>query len=264
MFRAAFRPRTGPLCYRSWNFQQQQQQQLPLINCYRRHMNSEGNKWRRKIKISDQIRVVTDRLRISAARTGKRIRKSNSNLQEICHVRFASLTKRPAGVFRRFRGGLIAEARRRRDRGLARIRSQVLLTRRGVRRRVDSARKTVERKTDGYITGLRRQMKRFGLLGIGVYVTLGTLDWITFYYLLKWGVDVNVLLNMLGINKTFNTEEGSATFWTLVGAAYACHKAIMPVRLIVTLVVTRPIWRYLVRLGWIKRPKTIPKVTKKT
>ena len=54
--------------------------------------------------------------------------------------------------------------------------------------RVDSARERVERRTEGYVSGLKRQMKRFGYTGLSVYLTIGALDWMSFYYLIKWYV----------------------------------------------------------------------------
>ena len=78
------------------------------------------------------------------------------------------------------------------------------------------------------------------------------------------GVDVDALIGFFGVKTSF-TGTDVASFWTIVGAAYACHKALLPVRLILTVLLTRPLWRFLVRKGLLKRPpKQTPKVHIKT
>ena len=79
----------------------------PLMMQYSRLLHEKAPKSRRVIKIPDQLRMASDRLRTTAASTGRRLR--SFTFQESTRVRFTSLAQRPVGVFHRCKNNLVAQ-----------------------------------------------------------------------------------------------------------------------------------------------------------
>lgn len=55
-----------------------------------------------------------------------------------------------------------------------------------VRKRVDQSKKKLKEAGEGTLKRLYRTVRDYGPVGLGVYLTIGTVDWAIFYLLIRW------------------------------------------------------------------------------
>lgn len=89
--------------------------------------------------------------------------------------------------------------------------------------------------------------KKYGKVGLGVYLLVSSSTFITIYSLIHAGVDVAKLIEWLGLPVPKWSEKAS----TLI-IAYTIYKILLPIRLMVSAALTPPIMKYLKRINWIK------------
>lgn len=101
---------------------------------------------------------------------------------------------------------------------------------------------------------LKRAVKEYGATVIVFHVAISLLSLGGFYMIVSSGVDVQELIDQVGLNINSSVTTGASTASTFV-MAYAVHKVFAPVRISITLASTPFIVRYLRRIGFLKPPK---------
>mmetsp|Transcript_15527 Transcript_15527/g.31418 ORF Transcript_15527/g.31418 Transcript_15527/m.31418 type:complete len:141 (-) Transcript_15527:1049-1471(-) len=122
---------------------------------------------------------------------------------------------------------------------------------------------------------LRQLFKQYGMVATGVHLSVGLSTLTAFYVILSRNVDAAGLLaktplarwsmsdhqrEMLETSdlKTEQSETPASrkTSWLAGGSTLAvailCNKATLPLRIPITIALTRPVHQFLVRQGWIR------------
>lgn len=93
----------------------------------------------------------------------------------------------------------------------------------------------------------RMFFKKYGRVGLGVYLFVSSGTFITIYSLIHAGVDVAKVIEWIGLPIPKWSEKAS----TLI-IAYTIYKILLPIRLMVSAGLTPYIMKYLKRINWIK------------
>ncbi len=94
---------------------------------------------------------------------------------------------------------------------------------------------------------LREFFKKYGKIGIGVYFSVSLSTFLMLYGSIRFGVDIDALLQKVGLS-TPSWTEGAGTFII----TYAIYKTLLPIRLMVTIGLTPSVKRFLQRMHWIR------------
>jgi len=97
----------------------------------------------------------------------------------------------------------------------------------------------------------REFIKEYGKLGVVVYLSMSAISISSFYLLLRSGVDIKSLIKKTGLPES--------AMWDSAGTfamAYACHKILLPVRLFLTVGITRYIARRFPSIPYLSKSTT--------
>jgi hypothetical protein len=89
-------------------------------------------------------------------------------------------------------------------------------------------------------------LKKYGKVGILVYVSVSTSTFITLYSLINMGVDVGAILEWIGL-PTPKWSESAGTFLI----TYTLYKILLPFRLMLTVGLTPSVMNFLKKMRWI-------------
>jgi hypothetical protein len=98
-------------------------------------------------------------------------------------------------------------------------------------------------------------LKKYGLLFVGIELTLYTSSFLLFYFLIKCGVDMKPLLDFLHLNADSEIIQKGSTLMIV----FAINKLLAPIRLPVAFALTPIVARRLKRWGlWVPKTQSSP------